>query len=103
MHAIPLQYRDCLLSFINQTKKSVPRMDDFQSIFCMTTETRTKQKYLGPFELLESIKEFIETNLSPEEQKKYINISNNPKTIPLAIAVGYIILKRILAFMGRNM
>ena len=63
----------------------------------MTSEDRAKQKYYGPYELLESIKAFIEATFPPEEQSEYVRFNDEPTAVPLAIAVGYLILERHLS------
>ena len=101
MHSIPREYRDDIYNFIGQIKKKIPRMNTFQSVFCMTTEDRMNQRYYGPFELLENIKLFIDNIISFENQRQHIKFKDEPFSIPLATAVGYLILKRILTYMGR--
>lgn len=102
MRAIPTPFKESIRDYIKDTIKLVPRnMNDFQSIFCMTTENRSKQKYYGPYELLESIKAFIEETLSSEDQQKYVQFNDEPIMVPLAIATGYLILKRLVTHMGR--
>ena len=101
MHEIPSQYKDSIHDFVEQIKKSVPNMDTFQLVFRMTNEDRLNQEYIGPFELLDKIKEFIETNLSMKEQKEYVQFVDEPNAVPLAIAVGYVVLKRTITYMGR--
>ena len=101
MRAIPFQYKDYIREFIYQTNKAMPNMDIFQLVFCMTKEKRAQQKYYGPLELLEKIKKFINVIISSEEQKRYVQIDDEPNNLPLAIAAGYLILKRITTNMGR--
>lgn len=102
IRAIPIQFRDCIREYIGKTEKTIPNMNKFQAVFCMTTEKRSQQKYDGPFELLEKTKVFIENTFSAKEQKEYVLLNGEPSAIPLAIAVGYLILKRITAYMGRK-
>ena len=101
MRVIPAQYKTCIDNYIKKTQRMIPNMDYFQSVFCMTTEDRLNQKYYGPFELLESIKSFVETTFTLEEQSKYVCINDEPTTIPLAIAAGYLILYRVLLHMKK--
>ena len=101
LRSIPAQYRDSIREYIHQVKRVVPKENRFQAVFCMTTEERLKQKYYGPFELLESIRAFIDATFSPEEQKEYVRFGDNPNTVPLAIATGYVVLNRIVKHMGR--
>ncbi len=101
MRSIPPQYREQVRTFIEQAKKAVPNMNAFQTVFCMTTADRGQQKYYGPYELLENTKAFIETTFMPEEQKDYVQFDDEPTKLPLAIATGYLILKRVVTHMGR--
>ena len=98
---IPPQHKNRVQNYIEQAKKAVPNMNVFQTVFCMTTEARGQQNYYGPHELLESVKAFIETTFTPEEQKEYVRFSDEPTKLPLAIATGYLILKRVVTHMGR--
>ena len=101
MRLIPPQHKERVQTFIEQTKKTVPNMNMFQTVFCMTTEDRSQQKYYGPYELLESTKDFIKRTFTPEEQKDYVQFGDEPTELPLAIATGYLILKRVVTYMGR--
>lgn len=101
MRVIPPQHKTRVQDYIQQAKKAVPSMNAFQTVFCMTTEDRRKQQYYGPYELLESVKAFIETTFTPEEQKEYVYFGDEPTKLPLATATGYLILKRVVTHMGR--
>lgn len=101
MRVIPPQHKTRVQDYIQQAKKAVPSMNAFQTVFCMTTEARGRQEYYGPYELLESVKAFIETTFTPEEQKEYVRFGDEPAKLPLAIAAGYLILKRVVTHMGR--
>lgn len=101
MRVIPPSYRDCIQNFVNKICESVTDMNTFQSIFCMTTEERIQQNYYGPYELLDYIKTYIEVEFSPSKQREYIRISGEPNALPLAIVVGYLILKKVLTKMRR--
>lgn len=97
IRAIPSEFRERINSFVEREKRKVPSMNRFQSVYCMTEQERSRQQYYGPFELLESVKAFIENTFSLDEQKQRLQRSNEPTQLPLAIAVGYLILKRIVA------
>jgi len=51
MWAMPSQYKKSIREYIAHIKRWVPDMKTFQAVFCMTTEERSWQKYLGPYEL----------------------------------------------------
>jgi len=97
IRAIPPEFRERINDFIEREKRKIPSMNRFQSVFCMTGKDRSRQQYYGPFELLESVKTFIENTFSPDEQKQYLQLKSKPTQVPLAIAAGYLILKRIVA------
>ena len=102
LKSIPTIYREKINDYIEKTKKISPSsMNTFQDIFCMTTNERSQQKYYGPYELLGSVKDFIETTFSKEEQRVIVRFGQEPNALPLAIATGYIILKRIVTNMRR--
>lgn len=102
MRDIPERYKESVSLFIKATNKKLTNMDRFQAIYCLTSEERMKQKFYGPYELLDSIKSFIENILSPEDQRKYIQIKDRPNNVPLAIATGYLLLSRLLTQMRRK-
>ena len=70
----------------------------FQKYFCMTTEDRKAIEKLGPYELLDSIRKFLDDNIPKEDQIKGIAIDQSFK-LPYAIFVGYYILSRIVNMM----
>lgn len=100
MRAIPLDYKSSISEYLSQLKKQVPDMNTFQTVFCMTSADRANQRFLGPYELLDSIKSFIDNTIPPEEQIKYVGFGEEPTSAPLATVTGYIILRRILTYMG---
>jgi DNA (cytosine-5)-methyltransferase 1 len=67
--------------------------NDFQRVFCLTELQRKEQKLVGPYELLDSIREFISSLVIPEELVS--KVSNDLPKIPTAILVGYYILNQI--------
>ncbi len=101
MRTIPEKHKEKLREFIQETQKKIPDMNHFQSVFCMTSEERAQQRYYGPYELLQSIKDFIDTMFLQNEHGEYVRFNDEPVTVPLAIAAGYLILKRIITHMGR--
>lgn len=106
LRAIPHQYKAPVKRFILETEKRLPNMNTFQEVYCMTTARRENQRFFGPYELLQQIKQFIVETLPEDEQKHVITISRDPTTepavLPLAIAMGYYVLKRVTTYMGRK-
>ena len=75
-------------------------MNCFQQVYCMTSEERKKLPWVGPYELLDLVKEFIDKLIIVDNQKKSVYIKDEPKCLPLATAVGYYILSNLIDYMG---
>ena len=75
-------------------------MNTFQRVYCMTSEERKKQPWIGPYELLNLIKEFIDNLIIVDDQKKPIYVKEKPERLPLEIAIGYYILSNLIDHMG---
>lgn len=69
---------------------------EFQKIYCLTSADRLAQQYWGPFELLDSVKAFIESNLNSEDMGLQIQITKKSPGFPKAIILGYYIINRML-------
>lgn len=72
----------------------------FQKLFCMTTTQRVTEQQDGPYEVLASLRQFIDVLLSDEEKALLINTNTEPQQLPQAIVIGYFILKSIINEMG---
>lgn len=97
---LPSEYHKVINQFVEEIYHLIPDMNTFQKVYCMTSDDRNKTQWIGPYELLDKIQAFIETNISIDKQKNDIFINDEPYKIPLAIAVGYYILKSIVDHMG---
>lgn len=75
-------------------------MNTFQELYCMVSDERDKQLWVGPYELLSFVRDFIDKVFTPDEQKSVIPIREEPYELPLAIAVGYYILSNLVDHMG---
>ena len=67
----------------------------FQKRFCMTEAQRLEHNVIGPYELLDSVKEYITNSIPSEELGLIVEVSNYLPQVPQAILVGYHILKQI--------
>jgi DNA (cytosine-5)-methyltransferase 1 len=97
---IPDEYKNPVQAYINNFRIKAVSFNSFQKLFCMTTAQRTDINGVGPYELLNSVKQFLATTLSEEEQKNVLEIYNNPQQLPTAIVIGYYILTQIIKIMG---
>lgn len=100
LHDIPDVYHSRIIEFLISICKKIPEMNTFQQVYCMTSEQRERTSWIGPYELLDYIKKFIDDYIDADEQKKSIPIREEPDKLPLAIAVGYYILSNIISQMG---
>lgn len=97
---IPQQYQCAIAAFLRETWNEASGMNRFQTIYCMTSQEREEQKITGPYELLDKVRTLIDTLLTPEEQKEYIPIAGEPKSLPVATVVGYYVLSKLMKRMG---
>lgn len=97
---LPNPYHLKITKFINEVRKKIPNMNCFQQVYCMTSEERKKLPWVGPYELLDLVKEFIDKLIIVDNQKKSVYIKDEPKCLPLATAVGYYILSNLIDYMG---
>lgn len=97
---LPKTYHAKITKFIDRVRKKIPDMNTFQRVYCMTSEERKKLSWVGPYELLDLIKGFIDDIITNDDQKKLIPINEEPENLPLATAVGYYILSKFIDHMG---
>lgn len=100
LYNLPKTYHARITKFIDRICKKIPNMNTFQKVYCMTSGERKKHLWVGPYELLDLIKEFIDNIIPNDDQKKLIPINEKPESLPLAIAVGYYILSKFIDYMG---
>lgn len=84
--------------FYDRLIKELVGFNDFQKIFCLTDKGRVG--LVGPYEILDQIKEFIDNNLSKEEQNQIVFINDNPSELPMGIVAGYYLLDKLIKYMG---
>ena len=87
---IPDYINDKVNFFVNEIAGKIKTHTNLQQYFCLT-EIERKNNILGPIEVLESVKRFLEKENSIE-----IGISTCKEQIPSKIILGYYILKKIL-------
>ena len=97
---IPNTYIKQADRFIESYDKSVLSMNRFQEAYCMTSELRKQKELIGPYELLNMIKTFLDEKVKDDDMKKTVFINKELESLPIAIAVGYYVLKRITEKMG---
>lgn len=96
LHDLPQKYHSAINAFIAKTCTTIPDGNAFQCVYCMTTEDRNKTPWAGPYELLDTVKAFIDSLMTADNQKELISIKEEPDNLPLAIAVGYYVLSNLI-------
>ena len=87
--------RPFVKEFIRQKCDILSSYNDFQARYCMTTKGRKKSNVIGPYELLEEVKAFLVKTIPEQQFQNQVYLQEDPQTLPLAIATGYIILNQI--------
>lgn len=97
---INCSYQRELELFIQGLRTHALSFDSFQRAFCMTNKQRETSGCMGPYELLNEVKHFIEKLIPKKKWGEMIPILEEPSELPLAILIGYYILTQIIEFMG---
>ncbi|WP_338533023.1 DNA cytosine methyltransferase [Paenibacillus peoriae] len=80
--------------FVDSMEHYLVSFNQFQRQHCLTSEQRLG--LLGPNELLDSVKEFIIKTVINITDSDVIQIKEEPKTIPTVIAIGYVVLTKLI-------
>lgn len=86
------EHKDLVKDFLKNINKKTSNSNIFQDNFCQTDKYREDNNITGPYEVLNLIKDFIDTNIK-DDKKVYIKDYNIE--IPYIILVGFYILNRI--------
>lgn len=71
----------------------------FQEIYCMTEGDIVKQDLVGPYELLDLVKKFIQQITDENDSKMRLQVDERIVDLPMSIALGYVVLKNIICKM----
>lgn len=93
-------FSDEITHYIETKRQTIVSFNNFQQLFCMTTDNRKKRDQLGPYELLADIRAFIDQLLDDKQKAVIVDINADPQHLPQAIVIGYYILKSIITDMG---
>lgn len=80
-------------NFIGSFESRLSDANSFQRTYCMTEDS--KKNKIGPYELLDLIREFIDTNFKEKDFEKIILLNDEPINFPYVIGVGFYILKQL--------
>ena len=94
--SFPENFSSKIESFIQEVTCCLPTTYNcFQQLYCLTEEERKKREKIGPYELLSSIREFLDDNIPKNQQWKDVEINNSMK-LPYAILAGYYVMTKII-------
>lgn len=83
-------------AYLRDVSQSMPTTYNyFQRLYCMTSEVRKATNKLGPYELLDSIRKFLDDTI-PKEEQGIVEETNSTNQLPYAIMAGYYTLSRII-------
>lgn len=94
------KYIQSIEQYLNKMKPYYVSYNQFQKLLCMTSQQRSKEQRIGPYELLDDVKLFIESVLPTEEQSVMLATGSTPEKLPQAIMVSYYLLNQITKEMG---
>ncbi|WP_371069451.1 DNA cytosine methyltransferase [Sediminibacillus sp. JSM 1682029] len=98
---LDLIIRKKIEKFLKRIQNEIVNPNQFQEFYCMTSIERKENEFMGPDELLEEIKKFIEEiNINDEELSVKIKDDGDELTVPWKIAIGYFILFRVVEEMN---
>lgn len=94
------KYRDSVNRYLSQISSKLNSHNEFQRNYCLTTEQRLKNGQLGPYDLLNDVRAFIDELIEPDDFRIMKPISYEPGELPNVILVGYYLLQKIVIRMG---
>lgn len=96
------KFRKPIEEYINNMEKHLFSFNDFQKVYCKTTEQRKSCGELGPYELLDDVRDFIDRLIIPSEREVMRTVDSELIELPNAIVVGYYILQQLVKRMGEK-
>ena len=85
--------------FVKHIKPMISKTyNDFQKIYCMTTRERLQKKLIGPYEILNLVKEFLNNN-KESLSDEHLQVNDSDLNIPESIYLGYYLLSKLLLSM----
>lgn len=94
------QFRKPIEKYINEMENQLFSFNDFQKVYCKTTEQREASREIGPYELLENVRNFIDCLIIPSERNTLKTVDSELIKLPNAIIVGYYLLQQLVKRMG---
>lgn len=94
------RYHTQITQFVASYYDNLGTHQEFQKLYCMTTDQRNATGMTGPYELLAATRTFIDAIMSDSEKSKMISTKSIPSVLPQSIAIGYYVLKHIISEMG---
>ncbi|WP_345975661.1 DNA cytosine methyltransferase [Sulfurimonas sp. HSL3-7] len=90
-----IEHQKVMQSFIESFKYKLTDATRLQENHCKTEKERKINNDIGPYELLNLIREFIDNNIVEEDFNKNIFIDNELTGLPYVIAVGFYVLNEL--------
>lgn len=84
-----------IAEFIESFKGKLGDANSFQQIYCKTEEERKKSMEIGPYELLDSVKTFIDNTFTEKDIERVVTLDKEPNQLPYVIGVGWYVLNKL--------
>ena len=89
-------------NFINLWRNKISKAAVFQKIYCLKLVEREEQGLIGPLELLDIIKQYLDGLDGKFNFDRKISIKESPYPLPLKIAMGYFVLSNLVSLMAKE-
>lgn len=102
MDMIDEEFRKPIEQYIYNMENQLYSFNEFQKVYCKTTEQREASGELGPYELLDDVRGFVDQLITPLEMGAMRPVYNELIELPNAIIVGYYLLQQLVKRMGEK-
>lgn len=90
--------------FFDLHEQKISSAEEFQNSYCHTTEDIRLKKLVGPYEMLQLVRKFIDQNFEFDDNifHERIGVSMPPYELPKPIAIGYYIVLKWINLMNKK-
>lgn len=98
-----LSVQQKIYEFLDEVGPKLLDFNSFQGVFCLIEQERKDLNIMGPMELLEALKKFLEEEINSQFDTELMNfeIQGENIKIPIKICIGYYLLDTIIEKMKR--
>jgi len=98
MHSLlDSETKESIRLFVDSMSPKLCSFNEFQKVYRMTKISRGEK--IGPFELLDAVKDFLTNDLTEDNTLMSVSMDNNEVKIPKIICIGYCIVEKLIESM----